>query len=333
MDAQVTGRSRPDYDALVVGGGPAGLSAALYLGRSRRRTLLVDAGEPRNAAAPAAHGVFTRDGTPPHRLLLQARRQLAPYATVEFRRTKAVSAARTDDGFSVRLGTGSVVTARRLLLACGVVDELPPIDGLAQNWGTGVLHCAYCHGYEVADEPLAVYARGKDALAAVAGVLNLSRDVVLCSDGPSELPDSDGERLRAQGIPIVETRILRVDGSAPDLRLRFVDDSTISRSAIFLTPQLRIASGLPAQLGCEFETPSRLVVSPTWETTVPGVYAAGDLAMARKQVAIAAASGAEAAMSLNGNLGQEDLGGEWSALCANAAPRPRAEAAAMASKP
>ena len=161
------------YDAIIVGGGPAGLSAALYLGRVRRRTLVLDAGRPRNAPSPAAHGVFTRDGAPPEELLEAARRQLAAYPTLELRWIEAVAAQARSTGFVVRLEDGSEVCGRRLLLACGVCDELPAIDGLAENWGKSVLHCVYCHGYEFADQQIAIYARGQTAIESAASLLHL----------------------------------------------------------------------------------------------------------------------------------------------------------------
>src|SRR5215469_8308583 len=140
-----------DYDAVVIGGGPAGLSAALYLGRARRRTLVVDAGKPRNAKAGASHGVFTRDGTPPSELLAEARRQLRTYPGVELRHIAAESATIADGGFAVRLEGDETIRARRVILACGVRDELPPIEGLADYWGTRVFNCSYCHGFEERD--------------------------------------------------------------------------------------------------------------------------------------------------------------------------------------
>jgi len=306
------GGAPPDYDAIVIGGGPAGLSAALYLGRARRRTLVLDAGRPRNSPSPAAHGVFTRDGTPPGELLAEARRQLAAYPTVELQETEAVAAFAEPNGYTVRLQDGSEARARRLLLACGVRDELPPIPGLAENWGTSVLHCAYCHGYEVADQPLALYARGQDAMESAASLFPLSRDLLLCTDGPSGLTTADRQRLEGRGVGIVEAGILRVSGTSSQLALHFADCSTVMRRAIFVNTTLHPASRLPVELGCKLDGPSRLVVGANWETTVPGVYAAGDVAAPRKQAVVAAASGAEAAMALNGALVREDFEGESS---------------------
>jgi thioredoxin reductase len=297
---------RSDYDAIVIGGGPAGLSAALYLGRFRRRTLLVDAGEPRNARSPAAHGFFTRDGATPGEILAEGRRQLAAYRSVASHRGEAVSATALADGFVVALSDGSEVRARRLLLACGVRDELPAIEGLRERWGASVLHCTNCHGYEAGGLPLALIVRGDAAIGAAAAVLQVSRDLVLCTDGPGFLAAPDRRRLEERGIRVVDARILRIAGEAPRLAIHFGDGSMLVRSAIFVRAKMRLASELPVELGCKLDAPHRLAVNTNWETSVRGVYAAGDIA-AKDQIVVAAASGAQAAIALNGDLVQEDF--------------------------
>jgi thioredoxin reductase len=307
MNVQRSPADLAPYDVIVIGGGPAGLSAALYLGRSRRRTLVLDAGQPRNAPSPTAHGVFSRDGTSPGQLLADARQQLARYPTVEFRRLEAQRAEAGPLGIVVRLAGGIELRARRLLLTCGVRDELPSIEGLEERWGNTVLHCTYCHGYEMADQPLALYARGKSALTTMSMLWQLSQNLLLCSDGPADLAEEERRALARRDIRIVETPLLSVGGvpGEPQLVLHFADGSTETRSALFLSAPVRIASRLPQELGCEFDGPGRLLLKD-WRTTVPGVYAAGDLAIAKRQVATAAASGVEAAMALNEDLVRDD---------------------------
>lgn len=308
------------YDAIIVGGGPAGLSAALYLGRVRRRILVLDTGRPRNARSLAAHGVFTRDGTPPKDLLEQAREQLSVYPTVELRPVAAVGAEARSNGFVVRLADGQEAQGRRLLLACGVRDELPAVEGFTENWGTGVLHCAYCHGFEFADQPIAIYACGRAALESAASLLHLSRHILVCTDGHCHLTESDRRRLGDHDIRIIESPLVKVSGTSPRLVLHFADGSSVVRSAIFLKPALALASGLPLELGCRLDAPGRLQVDASWRTTVPGVYAAGDIAAPKGFVTVAAASGAQAAVALDGELAQEDFGGEWSGpLCSREA--------------
>ena len=308
------------HDAIIVGGGPAGLSAALYLGRVRRRILVLDTGRPRNATSPAAHGVFTRDGTPPTQLLEQARQQLSVYPTVELRPVEAAGAEARPGSFVIRLADGQEVQARRLLLACGVRDELPAVDGFMERWGTSVLHCQYCHGFEFADQLIAIYACGRAAIESAASLLHLSRHLLICADGHCDLTEGDRRRLADHDVRIIESPLVKVSGASPRLVLHFADGSSVVRSAIFVKPALGLASRLPLDLGCQLDAPGRLRVNASWQTTVPGVYAAGDLAASKSFVTVAAASGAQAAVALDGDLAQEDFGGEWSGpLCSREA--------------
>jgi thioredoxin reductase len=311
--------THPRYDTIVIGGGPAGLTAALYLGRSRRRTLVVDSGSPRNIRAVEAHGVFTRDGSPPLDLLGEARRQLGRYEEIEFRSGEAVSVRGQKGCFSVQLASGEIEHARRLLFACGVRDQLPSIPGIADFWGTRIHPCTYCHGYEERDRPLAVLADGRTALAAVASVMKLSRDIVLCANG-SSLAADDRRRLAGHAVRVLDAPLIRVVGSGDGITLEFEDGSRLRRSALFLKSQPRLASDLPMQLACRLNGPMRVVVDSAWETSVSGVFAAGDIAAEKKFVAVAAASGAEAAVAIDGSLAQEDFGGQWDGpLCASSA--------------
>ena len=296
-----------DYDAVVIGGGPAGLSAALYLGRARRRVLVVDAGKPRNAKAGASHGVFTRDGTPPGELLAEARRQLRTYPGVELRHIAAESATIVDGGFAVRLEGNETIHARRLILAFGVRDELPPIKGLAEHWGTRVFHCSYCHGFEERDRPLAVLAHGETALKSVASLLQLSKDVILFTNGPGDLATVDRQRIEQLGARIVEGGILEVSGDSDALVIHLEDKSVVVRSALLIPTTRHLASEFFSQLECRLNSPGSVAVDANWQTSVPGVYAAGDIATTSSFVAMAAASGAEAAMRLDGALIREDM--------------------------
>lgn len=295
------------HDVIVIGGGSAGLSAALVLGRSRRRTLVLDGGPPRNAPSPAAHSVFTRDGTPPAEILATARAQLAPYASVEIRAVAATSVRRDGAGFVVGLGDGGEARARRLLLATGVRDDLPPIEGLAALWGRGVLHCPYCHGWEVRDEPLALRARGAQAMDLGPLLLQWSRDLVLCTDGPSELSPAELAALARHGVRVIETPIRRLEGAAGLERIVFTDGHVEPRRALFLKPPQAVASDLPAALGCGMTEAGHIAVGVDYQTSVPGVYAAGDAASPFQQVVVAAAAGALAAIMLNRDLAQEEF--------------------------
>jgi len=291
------------YDVIVVGAGSAGLSAALVLGRARRRVLVLDGGPPRNAPADAAHGFLTRDGTPPTELLRLARDQLRPYGA-EVRRIEATSARPEDLGFKVMLSDGEEVSARRLLLTTGVLDLLPEVPGMREVWGRGVYHCPYCHGWEVRDRPAAVYGSGEDGYHMALMLRHWTPDLVLCTGDPAGLSEAQQGQLRALGIPVVETPVVSLEGRPGRLeRLVFADGSALEREAVFMRPRQQQRSSLPEGLGCALSEDGVYVqVNAQGETSVPGVYAAGDMTGRMQAVVLAAASGAWAAMMLNSTL-------------------------------
>ena len=302
------------YDAVVVGAGSAGLSAALMLGRARRRVLVLDGGEPRNAPASGVHYFLTRDGTPPDELLRIGREQLEPYSGVEVRRAGATGATGSDGDFLVTLEDESTVGTRKVLLATGVHDELPERPGFRELWGRGSYHCPYCHGWEVRDRPLAVLNSGEDAADQAAMIYNWSRDLFLLTDGPAKLDDEAREKLGVLGIPLIETPISRLEGDSASrvlYRIDFEDGTELTREALFYRPPQRQRSDLAEGLGCEFETPGPLLTvikndSMTRETTVPGVYVAGDAGSMLQGAIMAAASGASAAAFINHSLITEE---------------------------
>jgi thioredoxin reductase len=295
------------HDVIVVGGGAAGLSAALVLGRARRRTLVLDAGEPRNAPSPASHGVFTRDGVPPAELLREARAQLAPYATVALCDVAAVGARATDGGFEVELSSGERARARRLLLAVGVKDDLPPIEGLAALWGTRVLHCPYCHGWEVRDQPLAVHLHDRSSVPFMTLLLGWTADLLVCAESPACLSGDERDLLASRNVALAESPLVRVQASEDGVTLRFADGRIDRRRALFLRPPYSIRSPLPRALGCELSETGTLRLGADHQTSVAGVYAAGDCAGPVHQVLVAAASGHQVAMSLNRDLAEIDF--------------------------
>jgi thioredoxin reductase len=308
------------FDVVIVGGGPAGLNAALLLGRARRRVLLCDAGAPRNAPVAHVHGFLSRDGLPPAELRRIAREQLGAYGSLELRevQVEAADAARDGEGFVVTLADGTRERARRLLLASGVVDQLPAIDGLAGLWGRGVFNCPYCDGWEVRDQPLAVLGADQRALQLTLHLTRWSDDVVWCSNGPLPAPLEEAGRaqLAARGVRLHQDPIVRLEGADGQLaRVVFASGGPLERRAVFLHPPTRQRSDLPGQLGCVLLEDGSVSVGDFGQTSVPGVFAAGDMArrptmpVPGAQVVIAAAEGAIAAVAIDQDLVLNDLAG------------------------
>lgn len=302
------------WDAIVVGGGPAGLNAALVLGRCRRKVLLFDDGRPRNAVSHALHGFLSRDGIAPSELRAIAREQLAPYPSVVVHEARVVDASHTDYGFSVRTGDDRSFGARKLLLAAGVVDTLPEQPGFRELYGSAVFHCPYCDGWEMRDQPLAVYGRGDDKGGGLALEMTLwSRDTVLCSDGPSGLTADYRGKLERHGIAVREERIARLEvaNEAPyrsSFDIVFESGPSLRRAAIFFNTGRRQSTDLAERLGCDMYDPKGCTVDNHRQIThVPGLYVAGDASRDVLQAIVAAGEGAQAAIGINTALLREDL--------------------------
>jgi thioredoxin reductase len=296
------------FDVIIVGAGPAGLSAALVLGRCRRRVLICDAGHPRNAASHALHCFLTRDGTKPAEFLRIAREELGAYETIELRQTEVTEAQSLARGFEVTLSTGERVSSRKLLLATGVVDDLPKIEGLPEFYGRSVFHCPYCDGWEKRDQPIAIYGRGENGLGLSLELLLWSRDLVLLTDGPAGLSSLELGRLARHAITIREDPIERLAGNNGNLeRIVFANGETLARRAMFFSTSQRQTCNLAERLGCEL-TEQGCVDTGDYETTnVPGLYVAGDSSRLVQFVIVAASEGAQAAVAINKELMKEDL--------------------------
>jgi thioredoxin reductase len=302
-----------DYDVLIVGAGSAGLSAALLLGRCRRRVLVADGGPSRNVSSGAVHSFFSHDGIRPAALLHLGHAQLAPYPNVEVKEFKIKSLNQLPDGFQAtgHIGQGhpTTVTARRVLLATGVEDVLPPLPGFRELWGSSVLHCPYCHGYEVRDQPLAAYGRGKAVVGLALLLSRWSADVVVVTNGPGHLTSYARQQLRRQGIEVREEPVARLVGTVRGgLRcVEFSDGTYLERSALFLHPPQEQRSCLAADLGARLTNKGAVWVDKQGQTTVPGLYAAGDMVPGQQQALLAAASGSKAAICLNEGLTRAEV--------------------------
>ncbi len=290
-------------DVMIVGGGAAGLTAALYLGRFRHRVLVVDSGEPANRFSHAAHGFFTRDGMSPLELLELGREQLQRYETVEVIRAKATAARRVEEHFEIQLTDGRVYETRKVLLATGMRDQMPPIPGLDRFWGTSVFHCPYCDGWEVRDQPVGILAHGEEALHLAKLLHALTADLIVFTNGPAEFDETDRARLLRHEIRIVETPIERVEGSGAQVeRLMLKDGNQVARQAIFVRPITTQHSDIAAHLGCALQESGLLAVDAKGRTSVSGVYAAGDTAQLPRQITLAVTQGAMTAVAINTDL-------------------------------
>ncbi|BAC74848.1 putative reductase [Streptomyces avermitilis MA-4680 = NBRC 14893] len=301
------------YEVVVVGGGAAGLSAALVLGRARRHTLVVDAGEPRNAPAAHLQGFLTRDGMPPAEFLAEGRREIGRYG-VELVQGRVVDVVRGGVGaFEVTLAGGRTVHARRLVLATGLVDELPPVPGVAERFGRDVLHCPYCHGWEVRDEAFGVLASTPMSVHQALMVSQWSKDVTLFlhTVGEDELTHDDRRRLAAAGVTLVSGEVAGLEVDEDRLTgVRLADGTTRDRSVLFVAPRAVPRTDLFDRLGAELrETPfgTYPVVDETGLTTVPGVWAAGNAIGFAEQLVNAASGGYRAGAVINGDLLFADL--------------------------
>jgi thioredoxin reductase len=295
------------YDCIIVGGGPARLCAALMLGPCRRRVLLCDVGGQRNILARGIHGYLTRDGLGPDAFLRLARAELGRYGTIECRKLEIVRAHRTGDGFLVQGADGTRLLCRKLLLATGVVDQLPDIDGLQALYGASVHHCPYCDAWEWRDQPLAAYGCDERGAGLALDLTAWSPEVLYCTGG-SPVPRDVGANLRAAGIEIREEPILRLEGSEGMLqRIVFAGGDAVSRSALFLSCGQRQRSRLAEELGCRVSEKGTVDTGKCEATSVPGLYVAGDASKEAQFVVVATAEGAEAGMAIHKALREDAM--------------------------
>jgi thioredoxin reductase len=296
------------YDVVIIGGGAAGLSAALVLSRARRKVLVVDAGEPRNAPATHMHGYLTRDGFPPAELLAAGRDEVKGYGghIVVDTVTDLVPDGRS--GFWVLLGDGQRISARRLLVTTGLRDELPDIPGLADRWARDVLHCPYCHGHEVRDRQLGVLGGTPGSPRFAQIVRQWTHDLVYFTP-PETLTAVERTQLLARAIGVIEGTIeqLVVDDADQLRGVQMHDGCVIPRDALFVPPRFVPNNALLLDLGCDHDADGWVAADTTGRTSVPGVWAAGNVVDPRAQVITAAGAGSAAAIAINADLVDDDV--------------------------
>jgi len=293
------------FDVIIIGGSFAGVSAALQLGRARRKVLLVDSGATRNRFAQSAHGFFGHDGKAPQQLQQEGLAQLAQYPTVTIVNALALAAAPLDGGFQVTIGDGRIERAARLILATGIRDELPCLPGLRERWGRSVVHCPYCHGYELAPGPFGVLA-STPASAHQAMMVPDWGPATYFTQGEFEPDEAQLAQFAARGVQVERSPVVELLGAVPALEgVRLADGRVVSLAGLFIAPQLRMTTPIVRQLGCAMEEGplgAVIKVDEMKQTSVPGVFAAGDAATLFGNAVFAAAAGAMAGVAAHRSL-------------------------------
>lgn len=296
------------FDVAVIGGGAAGLSAALVLTRARRRVVVIDAGQPRNAPAAHMQGFLSRDGMPPAELLAKGRAEVESYGGQIVSDTVTSVRSRDHDAprFDVTTDGGGRITARRVLVTTGLRDDLPDTPGVRERWGRDLLHCPYCHGYEVRDRPLGVLGGDPESVAHALLIRQWSDDVVLFADGTEVAPDVR-EQLIASAVGIVDEPVARLVVEDDHLTgVQLAAGRIVPCAAVFVRPRFVPNDTLLTSLGCTVHDNGWVAVDPTGQTSVSGVWAAGNAANPRAQVITAAGEGSAAAIAINNDLVDED---------------------------
>ncbi|MEO8062384.1 MAG: NAD(P)/FAD-dependent oxidoreductase [Pseudomonadota bacterium] len=297
------------YDVVIAGAGPAGSSAALILARARRRVLLCDTGTPRSWASHRMYSYLSRDGIPPARFRQLSRAQLARYPDVVYKQVEVLDAKRMRDGrFAVSLADRRIVASRKLLIATGLFDNLPPIKGIDELFGRSVFQCPYCDGWETRDQRIAVYGRGNRGLEMARAMTAWASDIALCTDGRARYDGATLRQIDRNGIRLIEKRVDHLDGSRGKLRaVVFADGETIARDALYFDAPSRSQSQLARKVGCQFTQAGGILCGRYEATSVPGVFAAGNIIRDVQLSIVAAAEGARAAFGINRALTREDF--------------------------
>ena len=293
------------YDVIVIGGGPAGMSGALVLARCFRKIVICDTGKPRNRWASHMNGFLTRDGATPQEFIESAKKDLAKY-DIEWRNIEVTKAKCNGDSFSVELADGSELESRKLLIATGLKDSLPPLAGIEDYYGKSVHHCPYCDGYESRGKAVVAYGKGAEAKGLSLSLKTWAEDVTLCTDG-FQVNKATTELLERNRVKIKTGKISKINGRDGYLEsLDFSDGSSIPAERLFFVEKTNQQSLLSQQLNCTFTTKGVVKTDRYHKTNVKGLYVAGDADRDMQQVIVAAAEGSKAAISINKELQEEE---------------------------
>ncbi|RIX51206.1 NAD(P)/FAD-dependent oxidoreductase [Paenibacillus nanensis] len=298
-----------NVDVAVIGGGPAGLNAALMLVRARKKVAVIDDSRPRNRVTREAHGFLTRDGISPSEFRRIAKEEISAYPTVSFIEDTAVSITGTDGNFRIETARGQIVHSAKILFAVGMKDQPLSINGLAEVYGKSAFVCPYCDGWELRDKPLVIINSGGEAMHFAKLISGWTDRFTFCTNGPDGLTEEEREELKRHGVPVFESPIQFIDSADGMVRQVVLEDGTvIPCEGIFFKPELVTGSDLPKAIGCEVSDSGMVVVDEFGKTNVPGVYSAGDSASRRYQAISAAALGAFTAAAMNNELNMEAWG-------------------------
>lgn len=296
------------FDVVIIGGSYAGLSAAMALGRSLKKVLVLDSGTPCNAVTPHSHNFLTQDGSTPAEIAALARQQVAQYDTVQFHTDPATGATLSGHHFTVSTQSGQMFQSRKLIFATGIKDLLPAIKGLADCWGKSVIHCPYCHGYEYRNHKTGILANGSVALHLATLVRNLTGDLTVFTNGAPQFTEEERLRLQQRNIAVVQTEIRELQQSGGQLQqVVFTDGAAMPLQALYARVPFEQQTPLPAALGCSFTEQGYIQVDSTQKTSVAGVFACGDATSPMRSVASAVAGGNLAGAMANHELSQEDF--------------------------
>ena len=296
------------FEVIIVGGSYSGLSAGMALGRALRNVLIIDGGQPCNIQTPHSHNFITQDGKTPKELSTLARQQVEEYRTITFYDGRATSAKKKANGFEITTERSDVFTARKLIFATGVKDIMPKIEGFMACWGISVIHCPYCHGYEVRNERTGIFANGDLAFHYVQLIRNWTKDLTLFTNGKSTLNQVQIDKIKKHHIPIVQKKIAAFEHHNGNIRqIAFTDNSTFQLKALYARPHFEQHCKIPVALGCELTEQGLLKVDLFQKTTVEGIFACGDNASPFRAVSNAVASGTIAGAALNNGMTEEEF--------------------------
>lgn len=293
------------FDVIIIGGSYAGLSAAMALGRSLRKVLIIDSGSPCNRQTPHSHNFLTQDGETPASIAAKAKEQVLQYKTINFFNGTAVSGKKIENGFVIDVASGESYSAKKLIFATGIKDLLPPIKGFSACWGITVIHCPYCHGYEFRNEKTGILANGERAFHLAVLVRNLT-DMVTLITNKAELTEEQVSRLQAKKVTIVEKEVVEMVHQNGHLQhLVFADGSTEPFTAVYAAVPFEQHSDIPVSLGCELTEQGFIKVDMFQKTSINGVFACGDNTNPMRSVAAAVAAGNLAGAMINRELAEE----------------------------